>query len=231
VLVPPSQPAPPAFEPIGLAFASPSRGYALWERSGARWMLTFTTSGGRRWRVVRHGEASSPYRVPRFAQQRGNQRAVKALCRINPALSFSSARHGGDQWVLCTLPPSAGSELKTLWHSTDGGRHWHRAATYVFFGYAAGLLAAPGGPLYEWSTYPGTLAVRPQHRAWRVTSLLRNGIDEIEGLSARGRWAVTVVCRRTRQTPDGRLAWYRTSDAGAHWHRIAVATPRWPPSR
>jgi photosystem II stability/assembly factor-like uncharacterized protein len=171
------------------------------------WSLVRTRDGGRTWRrVASPCGKTAQYEVP----------------------SFTTATSG---WVLCAGQPGAGSQLKAVYRTGDGGRHWQIVMSTGWSpsggatpkaiptqGYADGIAFAKSRGWVSLSRGLSYTSADAGH-TWRPTSFgLRNPTDiAIEGLTAlSNRDAIALV-----RSGDWKQRYlFRTVDGGRTWQAV-----------
>jgi photosystem II stability/assembly factor-like uncharacterized protein len=185
---------------VNPSFASPTVGFGFeYRRPAMSAPLMKTTDGGRTWRET-GSSCPSPTAWGTFA-------------------SFVSPNHG---WILCDGEPSAGSQSRTLFETTDGGATWS---------------AVPGD--LGSSGYPQAMFFRPDGNGWiglgqAAISIMRTTdggrhwdqpvtidadggtIDSLWFLDDSTGFAVISVAG----SPADRLI--KTTDSGTHWTTVHV---------
>jgi hypothetical protein len=156
--------------------------------------------------------------------------------RANPCQSHLDVEarlaHFGTQdlWLLCDSQPTAGTQGKSLYHSSDGAAHWSLVAAapgpansqaavrqipgngysgdLVFISPSVGFLGLGRGTL---------LGSHDGGRTWTavVTDPAVDGIDRVVFIDALHGWASTA-------TAEGAVI-YRTTDGGKTWTALPVS--------
>jgi photosystem II stability/assembly factor-like uncharacterized protein len=186
---------------VNPSFASSADGFAFgYQRDAMRAPLLTTTDGGRSWTPT--GSAcDSPTAWGTFA-------------------SFVSPTHG---WILCDGQPSAGSQSRTLFETTDGGQTLARVA-------ATGLGT---------NGYPQAMAFRPDGNGWiglgnAVVSIMRTTDGgghwtspitiDANGGDIRSLWflddSTGYAVISVAGSPADRLI--ETTDGGTHWSIVHI---------
>jgi photosystem II stability/assembly factor-like uncharacterized protein len=192
---------------INPSFATARIGFGTLYDKHEVWSLMRTRDGGKSWSAMR-----SPCGGPSVGPWG------------SPSPWFLTARVG---WVLCKSQPGAGSQLKAVLRTRDGGRSWHMVMSAGWSpaggsspgavtdaGYAQGI-AFGGGRGWLWQRGSFSYTSLDGGRTWTVIPFTRasgNGI-EIEDLSPVSRDVAFVLVNLTWKRRELR----RTDDGGRTW--------------
>jgi photosystem II stability/assembly factor-like uncharacterized protein len=193
----PSAPQRPGVLPFGcdktgVAFATPTRGWAAGACAGGPAFLYRTDDGGKTWRPLRLAGLS------------------RCACDVSPP-AFANARDGA--FGVNGFPQEGGKPIFRVYWTSDGGLHWRATrppagrigAPQIVDGRTAWVAGAPPGSI----RIPFTRLYRTTDagRHWQVTRLPFDG--DIDAVSATVAYAVV-----------GQKTLWRTSDGGRSWRRV-----------
>jgi photosystem II stability/assembly factor-like uncharacterized protein len=126
---------PERFLPKGLAFSSARHGWL--SLSGSRTLET--RDGGRRWTPAR-SQTTATSQPSNNAEMAHSSRAP--CNREAPGYGATSFWTSSDGYAVCGSQPGAGSQMKSLYASTDGGKTWRLRVSeqrLPLYGYVANL--------------------------------------------------------------------------------------------
>jgi photosystem II stability/assembly factor-like uncharacterized protein len=114
--------------------------------------------------------------------------------------------------------PAAGTQVKRLYRSADGGNTWRRLARLPALGYLGTISATPAGAIFASGGRSDVYISRDGGRTWHVSPGLRRP-DSGDGLAA------TMITGSEGYVPQAsiyhRQIWF-TYDAGRHWTPVTV---------
>ncbi|MDE3096919.1 MAG: hypothetical protein KGK07_13105 [Chloroflexota bacterium] len=231
---------------LSLSFTSPKDGWA-----GTPTGLLHSRDGGASWQVAAgghdairrvrfvdaaHGWLTTGHEIlARTVDGGASWTDVKNPCDTGPGnefqslVSFINARDG---WMLCPGQPSAGSQAKELFHTTDGGTTW-TPFSYVHWGtdptpspfelpvggYASDLffLDAQHGWMSEERS--GVLATGDGAQSWHRLSFDATGDPRADGV------VFTSITRGFAFIASGTALVGATADGGATWTTVYTLPP------
>lgn len=192
--------APTGVPMAGLLAVQDARTAYVASSDATRPTFAATTDGGRSWRTGR---------LP---------------CGLNPPLGFSPSSSpfavspDGTLWALCAGEPGAGSQLKSLYRSTDGGRTWQHEPDPETFGYAMDLTALSSTTAWR----AGGRA--PLYRTDDGGATWHADLADVFNTAFATPAFVAALDASTAATSVFDTA-YRTSDGGRTWQRSDLALP------
>jgi photosystem II stability/assembly factor-like uncharacterized protein len=180
-----------------------------WERVGSRTVVAPAAAGGRLWAfaggdrarlfVTRDGRSWTNLRTPQ------RRYCVNGYSRVAPV---TASRF----WFVCAGVPGTGMQLKFLYSTADGGRHWQRSTArgLTTSGYVRAFEMRPGG--YGWLalTRGPFIATTNGGRNWQTLPVSKPDVVEafaVSFVSAKVGYVLFGYRPTLRVTRDGGRTW------------------------
>jgi photosystem II stability/assembly factor-like uncharacterized protein len=197
-----------------------------------------TLDGGRTWRVFKlrfsasFANAKDALGFRQYVKQRQLRLAVVAThdggktwqpraspCQLGIASSALIDLVTPDLgFIVCLGEPSAGSENKAIFQTSDGGLHWHARGNIAGYGYPEGIAFATDGLGLLWEGRGTLFVTRDGGRRWTAEpKVAQPELDFGRGAAAFSGGRGFVLLGRGGALPARLLA---TNDAGRTWHVV-----------